>query len=157
MGDPDRLQQVVWNLISQRGPLHARRRHGRSSRSARDDVDDTLEVRDTGAGIEPQFIPFMFEPFRQADGASTRAHGGLGIGLTIVRRLTEMHGGTVSVASDGLGKGATLTVTLPVRHPARATADRGAATRPRRVADAGHGAGRRRRSRHAASCCSRRW
>jgi hypothetical protein len=57
----------------------------------------------------------MFEPFRQADGASTRAHGGLGIGLTIVRRLTEMHGGQVSVASDGPGKGATLTVRLPVR------------------------------------------
>ena len=73
---------------------------------------------DTGAGIEPQFLPHMFEPFRQADAASTRSHGGLGIGLTIVRRLTELHGGTVSVASDGPGLGATLTVRLPVRRHA---------------------------------------
>jgi signal transduction histidine kinase/ActR/RegA family two-component response regulator len=116
MGDPDRLQQVLWNLIS--NAVRFTPAHGTVIVSLRrDDQTDTIEVRDTGAGIEPKFIPFMFEPFRQADAASTRAHGGLGLGLTIVRRLTEMHGGTVSVASEGLGKGATLTVTLPVRRP----------------------------------------
>ena len=114
MGDPDRLQQVLWNLIS--NAVRFTPADGTVSVSiARADETDTIEVRDNGAGIEPQFIPYMFEPFRQADAASTRSHGGLGIGLTIVRRLTEMHGGTVSVASEGPGKGATLTVTLPVR------------------------------------------
>ena len=117
MGDPDRLQQVLWNLIT--NAVRFTPADGSVNVSiARADETDTIEVRDTGAGIEPQFIPFMFEPFRQADAASTRSHGGLGIGLTIVRRLTEMHGGTVSVASEGAGKGATLTVTLPVRRPA---------------------------------------
>ena len=116
MGDPDRLQQVLWNLIT--NAVRFTPSDGSVTVSiSRSDDTDTVEVRDTGAGIEPQFIPFMFEPFRQADGASTRAHGGLGIGLTIVRRLTEMHGGQVSVASEGAGKGATLTVTLPVRRP----------------------------------------
>ena len=119
MGDPDRLQQVLWNLIT--NAVRFTPAHGTVTVSiARADSTDKIEVRDTGAGIEPQFIPFMFEPFRQADAASTRAHGGLGLGLTIVRRLTEMHGGTVSVVSDGLGKGATLTVKLPVRRPAPA-------------------------------------
>jgi CheY-like chemotaxis protein len=119
MGDPDRLQQVLWNLIS--NAVRFTPAQGEVVVAiARDAQVDIIEVRDNGAGIEPQFIPFMFEPFRQADGASTRTHGGLGIGLTIVRRLTEMHGGTVAVASDGLGKGATLTVTLPVRSPVRA-------------------------------------
>jgi signal transduction histidine kinase/ActR/RegA family two-component response regulator len=120
MGDPDRLQQVLWNLITNAvrfTPAGGTVTVNLSRRNA----TDTIEVRDTGAGIEPQFLPFMFEPFRQADAASTRAHGGLGIGLTIVRRLTEMHGGTVSVASEGLGKGATLTVMLPVRRPAQIT------------------------------------
>jgi len=113
-GDPDRLQQVVWNLLS--NAVRFTPAHGRVMVSiARTDGFDTLRVRDTGSGIEPQFVPFVFEPFRQADAASTRAHGGLGIGLTIVRRLTELHGGTVGVASDGPGLGATFTVTLPVR------------------------------------------
>jgi signal transduction histidine kinase/ActR/RegA family two-component response regulator len=113
-GDPDRLQQVVWNLIS--NAVRFTPAGGKVMVSlARHDGFDTLRVRDTGAGIDPQFVPFVFEPFRQADGASTRTHGGLGIGLTIVRRLTEMHGGTVGVASDGPGLGATFTVTLPVR------------------------------------------
>jgi signal transduction histidine kinase/ActR/RegA family two-component response regulator len=116
MGDPDRLQQVLWNLIT--NAVRFTPSDGSVTVSiSRVDMIDTVQVSDTGAGIEPQFIPHMFEPFRQADGASTRAHGGLGIGLTIVRRLTEMHGGEVSVASEGPGKGATLTVALPVRRP----------------------------------------
>src|SRR5688500_11697146 len=112
-GDPDRLQQVVWNLIMNAvrfTPAGGRVTVGLS----RKDGVDVLRVRDTGAGIDPQFLPFVFEPFRQADGASTRTHGGLGLGLTIVRRLAELHGGTVDVASDGLGLGATFTVTVPI-------------------------------------------
>jgi signal transduction histidine kinase/ActR/RegA family two-component response regulator len=121
VGDPDRLQQVVWNLIS--NAVRFTPAGGQVTVSiTRSGMVDTLQVRDTGAGIEPQFVPFMFEPFRQADAASTRAHGGLGIGLTIVRRLTEMHGGQVAVASEGPGHGATLTVTLPVRAHALPTA-----------------------------------
>jgi signal transduction histidine kinase/ActR/RegA family two-component response regulator len=121
MGDPDRLQQVLWNLIS--NAVRFTPANGAVTVSIkRADLIDQIRVRDNGAGIDPKFIPFMFEPFRQADAASTRTHGGLGIGLTIVRRLTELHGGTVDVDSDGLGKGATLTVSLPVRHPERTAA-----------------------------------
>ena len=125
-GDPDRLQQVVWNLIT--NAVRFTPTGGRVTISlTRADGIDTLRVRDTGAGIEPQFVPFVFEPFRQADAASTRTHGGLGIGLTIVRRLTEMHGGTVEAASDGPGLGAAFTVKLPVREtrPAGGGANRG--------------------------------
>jgi signal transduction histidine kinase/ActR/RegA family two-component response regulator len=129
MGDPDRLQQVLWNLIS--NAVRFTPANGTVTVTiSRADHTDTIEVRDTGAGIEPQFIPFMFEPFRQADAASTRAHGGLGLGLTIVRRLTELHGGTVLVNSEGAGKGATLTVKLPVRHSTSAQATP-LASRPR--------------------------
>jgi signal transduction histidine kinase/CheY-like chemotaxis protein len=129
MGDADRLQQVLWNLIT--NAVRFTPAEGSVTVAiARDNGEDRVEVRDTGAGIEPQFLPHVFEPFRQADAASTRAHGGLGLGLTIVRRLTELHGGTVHVASDGLGKGATLTVTLPVRRAAH-HADVNASARPR--------------------------
>ena len=128
MGDPDRLQQVLWNLIS--NAVRFTPANGSVTVSiTRAGESDRIEVRDTGAGIEPHFLPFMFEPFRQADAASTRTHGGLGIGLTIVRRLTEMHGGSVEVFSEGPGKGATLTVTLPVRRSAMASS--AAAARPR--------------------------
>lgn len=129
-GDPDRLQQVVWNLLS--NAVRFTPAHGRVMVSiTRTDGVDTLRVRDTGAGIDAPFVPYVFEPFRQADAASTRAHGGLGIGLTIVRRLTELHGGTVAVASDGPGLGATFTVTLPVRDTRGAGA---AASEPARLA-----------------------
>jgi CheY-like chemotaxis protein len=73
----------------------------------------TIVVSDTGAGIPADVLPFVFEPFRQADSSSTRAHGGLGLGLALVRQIVELHGGTVTARSDGPGRGATFTVTLP--------------------------------------------
>jgi signal transduction histidine kinase/ActR/RegA family two-component response regulator len=122
-GDPDRVQQVIWNLLT--NAVRFTPAGGKVTvLLSRDEGFDNIRVRDTGAGIDPHFVPFVFEPFRQADAASTRAHGGLGIGLTIVRRLTEMHGGTVGVWSDGPGLGATFTVTLPVRStPVAASTD----------------------------------
>jgi CheY-like chemotaxis protein len=74
-----------------------------------------VSVTDSGEGIDPQFLPHIFEPFRQAESPQTRVHGGLGLGLSIVRYIAEAHGGTVSAESSGRGKGSTFTVTLPVR------------------------------------------
>jgi signal transduction histidine kinase len=113
-GDPDRLQQVIWNLLSNAVKFTpaggivtlALRREGEH---------DELIVSDTGIGIDPVFLPNVFDTFRQADASSTRAHGGLGLGLSIVRHLVEMHGGQVAAASEGAGTGATFTVRLPVR------------------------------------------
>jgi signal transduction histidine kinase/ActR/RegA family two-component response regulator len=113
-GDPDRLQQVIWNLLSNAVKFTAAggvvtltlRRSG---------MADEIIVSDTGIGIDPHFLPNVFETFRQADATSTRAHGGLGLGLSIVKRLVEMHGGTVRAASAGRDQGATFTVWLPVR------------------------------------------
>jgi PAS domain S-box-containing protein len=112
-GDVNRLQQVFWNLLSNavkftpaggsvdveivRGPAHVE-----------------VCVRDTGEGIRPEFVPFVFDRFRQADATTARRHGGLGLGLAIVRQLTELHGGTVRVESAGLGQGTTFFVRLPV-------------------------------------------
>jgi len=83
-------------------------------RTRRDGELVELTVRDDGQGIAPQFLPFVFDRFRQADSTSTRVHGGLGLGLAIVRHLIELHGGTVEVRSEGLGKGAAFTVRLPL-------------------------------------------
>ena len=112
-GDPDRLQQVVWNLLFNAVKFTAK--------------DGTVEVRlepadshveivvsDTGIGIAPDFLPFVFERFRQADAGATRMTGGLGLGLAIVRHIVEMHGGTVQAASAGEGAGATFRVVLPI-------------------------------------------
>jgi PAS domain S-box-containing protein len=115
-GDPNRLQQVVWNLLSNavkftpqggrvtvclsRGPSHVE-----------------IEVKDTGDGISASFLPHVFERFRQADASSTRRHGGLGLGLAIVRQLVELHGGTVEAHSAGQGLGATFIVRLPLVAP----------------------------------------
>ena len=113
LGDPDRLRQVVNNLLTNAvkftpdgGRIDVGLRM--SERSA------VLSVSDTGQGIPPEFLPFIFGRFRQADGSSTRKHAGLGLGLALVRHLTEMHGGTVEADSPGEGLGATFTVTLPL-------------------------------------------
>ena len=115
-GDPERLHQILWNLLS--NALKFTPRGGRVSVSlTRGDGTVTLTVSDTGQGIRPDFLPHVFERFRQADATVTRAHGGLGLGLAIVRHLVELHGGTVSASSAGEGHGATFTVQLPVAAP----------------------------------------
>jgi PAS domain S-box-containing protein len=111
-GDPDRLQQVAWNLLS--NAVKFTPRGGRVEVRLRHQGDDLrLEVADTGEGISPEFLPHVFERFRQADSSADRMHGGLGLGLAIVRHLVELHGGTVSAESPGKGRGARFTVTLP--------------------------------------------
>ena len=113
VADEDRIQQVLWNLLS--NAVKFTPRGGSVRIEARRAVDEVaLSVRDTGEGVEPAFLPFMFDRFRQADGSTTRLHGGLGLGLAIVRHLVELHGGTVSAVSAGAGKGAAFTVRLPI-------------------------------------------
>jgi signal transduction histidine kinase/CheY-like chemotaxis protein len=116
-GDPDRLQQVAWNLVSNAIKFTPR---GGTVRVRLRGVDDQAElsVKDDGIGIKPEFVPHVFERFRQADSSSTRPHGGLGLGLAIVRHLVELHGGAVDVRSEGEGKGATFTVRLPLHERA---------------------------------------
>jgi PAS domain S-box-containing protein len=121
MGDSQRLQQVVWNLLSNAVKFTPRGGHVRVLVERQDSFVD-ITVADTGQGILPEFQPHVFERFRQADGGSTRVHGGLGLGLSIVRQLVEMHGGTVSVFSEGEGQGASFTVRLPLAAARRRTA-----------------------------------
>ncbi|HEY9747912.1 MAG TPA: ATP-binding protein, partial [Allocoleopsis sp.] len=112
LGDPDRLQQIIWNLLS--NAIKFTPRGGRVEISL--EPTDTwiqIQVTDTGQGIHPEFLPHVFDRFRQADSTSTRSHGGLGLGLAIVRHLVELQGGTVSAASPGENQGATFTVKLP--------------------------------------------
>jgi PAS domain S-box-containing protein len=113
-GDPDRLQQIVWNLLSNAIKFTPKDGHVEIT-TAQINSHIEIRVRDTGQGIESSFLPHVFDRFRQADGTSTRRHGGLGLGLAIVRHLVELHGGTVEVDSPGEGQGATFTVRLPVR------------------------------------------
>ena len=114
VGDPDRLQQIVWNLLS--NAVKFTQPGGRVTvRLSRKAGIDELVVADTGVGIAPEFLPSVFDTFRQADASSTRQHGGLGLGLSIVRRLVEMHGGHVHAESDGPNHGATFIVRLPTR------------------------------------------
>ena len=110
-GDPDRLQQVVWNVLSNAvkftpagGEVKVRLVQAQGYR---------LTVRDSGPGIEPRFMPHVFEAFRQADGTASREHGGLGLGLAIAKQLIELHGGTINAHSGGGGKGATFEIFLP--------------------------------------------
>jgi signal transduction histidine kinase/CheY-like chemotaxis protein len=124
IGDPDRLQQVIWNLLSNAVKFTPSGGVVTVQLARKGDIDE-LGVSDTGIGIEPAFLPSVFDTFRQADASSTRTQGGLGLGLSIVRHLVEMHGGEVRAESDGLGKGATFTVRLPVRRiePAQSIPD----------------------------------
>jgi signal transduction histidine kinase len=113
-GDFDRLQQVVWNLLS--NAVKFTPREGRVTITLqRHDDDILLRVEDTGIGIPPEFLPYVFDRFSQADGGATRRHGGLGLGMAIVRHLVELHGGTVKAESAGENLGATFTITLPAR------------------------------------------
>ncbi len=112
-GDPDRLQQIVWNLLS--NAVKFTPRGGRVQvRLERVSSHVEIVVTDTGKGIEAGVLPHVFDRFRQADSSSQRAHGGLGIGLALVKSLAELHGGSVHAASPGLDQGATFTVTLPL-------------------------------------------
>jgi signal transduction histidine kinase/ActR/RegA family two-component response regulator len=112
-GDGARLQQILWNLLT--NAVKFTPAGGRVDVAlVRTSTMLEIAVTDTGCGITREFLPFVFEPFRQADGSTTRRHGGLGLGLSIVKHLVDAHGGTVSVASGGYGRGATFTVRLPV-------------------------------------------
>jgi signal transduction histidine kinase/CheY-like chemotaxis protein len=112
-GDPARLQQVAWNLLSN-AVKFTPEGGGVCVRLRGDGARASLSVADTGRGIRPEFLPHVFDRFRQADSATTRQHGGLGLGLAIVRHLAELHGGTVHAESDGEDLGSTFRVTFPL-------------------------------------------
>jgi PAS domain S-box-containing protein len=113
LGDGNRLQQIVWNLLT-----NATKFTGRGGtilvRIARSDDNAVITVRDSGTGIDPKFLPHVFDRFRQQDSSTTRAHGGIGLGLAIVRYLVEQHGGTITAESEGTGRGATFRIELPL-------------------------------------------
>jgi PAS domain S-box-containing protein len=128
LGDPARLQQVVWNLLS--NAVKFTPRGGRIRvRLERMESYAAVTITDTGIGISLDFLPYVFDRFRQADSSSTRSHGGLGLGLAIVRHLVELQGGTVGVESDGVQQGSSFTVKLPLmavnlrRHELETAAD----------------------------------
>jgi PAS domain S-box-containing protein len=129
-GDPARLQQVMWNLLSNAVKFTPDGGHVHVSLERRASQAQIV-VADTGRGIGPEFLPFVFDRFRQADSSTTRNVGGLGLGLAIVRYLVELHGGSVHAESEGENLGATFTISLPVR--VRAGQDRRARTQPSAV------------------------
>ena len=136
LGDPDRLQQVLWNLLSNAvkftpagGQIDvAVDRVGRNVR---------VTVLDSGKGIDPDFLPYVFERFRQADSSTTRRHGGLGLGLAIVRHVIELHGGSVRALSGGPDRGATFVIKLPLHEGGEALGDRAPGVRVTRDTDPG--------------------
>jgi signal transduction histidine kinase len=122
-GDPARLQQIVWNLLA--NAVKFSTKGGTIEiRLERVNAHVEISVTDNGIGIAPDFLPHVFERFRQADASTTRRHGGLGIGLSIVKNLVDLHGGTVRAKSAGVGKGATFMLTLPLTTLAAPTSDR---------------------------------
>jgi signal transduction histidine kinase/DNA-binding response OmpR family regulator len=122
IADEDRVQQILWNLLSNAVKFTAPGGRVTVSAIRNDDAVDLI-VTDSGEGIDPEFLPYVFDRFRQFDGSTTRKHGGLGLGLAIVRHLAELHGGTVRAESEGLGRGASFTVTLPVFPASELAAD----------------------------------
>jgi signal transduction histidine kinase/DNA-binding response OmpR family regulator len=116
MGDANRLQQIFWNLFSNAVKFTPKRGQV-NVRISRENSHASVAVSDTGVGIKREFLPYIFDRFRQADGSTTRTHGGLGLGLAIVRHLVELHNGNVRVESDGRELGSTFTVSLPVAQP----------------------------------------
>ncbi len=124
--DPDRLRQVVYNLVGNAVKFTAAGQVTLDVRAAGEWLE--LSVRDTGIGIRPAFLPHVFDRFRQADGSTTREFGGLGLGLSIVRAIVELHGGTVTAESAGEGAGATFMVRLPLRQESRADVETVAGT-----------------------------
>jgi signal transduction histidine kinase/DNA-binding response OmpR family regulator len=117
MGDPNRLQQIFWNLFSNAVKFTPKK--GRVTVEIRSvDSQAHIAVTDTGIGIKSEFVPYIFDRFRQADGSTTRSQGGLGLGLAIVRHLIDLHHGSVRVQSDGPDRGSTFTITLPIAKPA---------------------------------------
>jgi len=118
-GDPNRLQQVVWNLLTNAIKFTPEQGHV-EVKLFQDKGQAQFQVTDSGIGIKPDFLPHVFERFRQADGTTTRPHSGLGLGLAIVRHLVELHNGTVQATSEGEGKGACFTVYLPLLQESKA-------------------------------------
>jgi signal transduction histidine kinase/ActR/RegA family two-component response regulator len=117
LGDPGRMQQVMSNLVS--NAIKFTEPGGRVAVSVRREDDEVaIDVVDSGIGIDPEFLPYVFDRFRQADSSSARRHGGLGLGLAIARQLVELQGGAITVASGGAGRGATFTVHLPIHRGA---------------------------------------
>src|SRR5262249_22274070 len=113
-GDPARLQQVVWNLVSNAIKFTPEGGHvWVGLRRAGSHM--LIVVRDTGRGIEPELLPYVFDRFKQGDSSTSRRFGGLGLGLSLVKHLVELHGGVVTAESPGKGQGTTVTVSLPMR------------------------------------------
>jgi signal transduction histidine kinase len=111
-GDRDRLQQVIWNLLS--NAVKFTEPGGSVAVELTGDARQcSIVVSDTGIGISPEFLPHIFERFRQADQSTTREHGGLGLGLAIAKEITELHGGLLKASSTGSGQGSRFTLTLP--------------------------------------------
>jgi signal transduction histidine kinase len=114
LGDPDRLQQVVWNLLA--NAIKFTSNGGQVSLGvSRAGQSAVITVSDSGEGIDPELLPFVFDRFRQGDGSVTRPHAGLGLGLSIVRHIVELHGGKVQARSAGKGQGSSFSVQLPLR------------------------------------------
>jgi PAS domain S-box-containing protein len=133
VGDPTRLQQIIWNLLTNAIKFSAT--GGRVAVTLKVlGASVQISVKDSGQGIAPAFLPYVFEPFRQQDASSSRAHGGLGLGLAISRQLTELQGGRITAQSEGEGRGATFTVTLPL---SGATSDEALPLRASRQLEAG--------------------